>query len=283
MVRLSVVENAPAATAEAALRMLTGTPHPPGATVGKGGVNFSLFSANASSVTLRLFAWHDDTAPLASFTLDGENHRTFHFWHCFIEGAAPGMFYVFHVDGPASTADGHRFDPSKALIDPYGKGISKTLWRRQDAVGPGDNLASSLRSAIIDLEGYDWEGDVHPRTPMAETVIYEMHVGGFTRHPSAGVAAPGSFQAVIDKIPYLKALGITAVELMPVFDFDNQDERRVDGRTLGHAWRTPFSHGGRRIQRRTADGRHCSWRSLPFAISGGRRFTPRRHRFAAPP
>jgi glycogen operon protein len=213
MARLSVVENAAVAEPVAAFRMLIGTPHPPGATVGAGGVNFSLFSANASSVTLRLFARHDDTEPLASFTLDGENHRTFHFWHCFIEGAAPGMFYVFHVDGPASTDQGHRFNASKALIDPYGKGVSKTLWRRQDAVGPGDNLATSLRSAVIDLDPYDWEGDAHPRIPMAETIVYEMHVGGFTRHPTAGVAAPGSFRYGIFSITPAKVPGLSTPDV----------------------------------------------------------------------
>jgi isoamylase len=217
-------------------RMAPGTPHPPGATVLDGGVNFSLFSQNASSVTLLLFKNHDDAVPVASFELDRDNHRTFHFWHCFVGSVEPGMFYGFQVDGPPTMENGHRFNPAKVLIDPYGKGVSKTLWKRDSAIGPEGNLATSLRSAIIDLAGYDWEGDAHPRTPMAETVVYEMHVGGFTRDASSGVVSPGSFRAVIEKIPYLKKLGVTAVELLPVFDYDNTDYREVDGQTLANYW-----------------------------------------------
>jgi len=109
---------------------------------------------------------------------------------------------------------------NKVLIDPYALGNTNTLWNRADTCGPGDNLATSLRSVAIDIADYDWQGDRPLDQPMNELVIYEMHVGGFTRHPAAGVAHPGTFSAVVEKIPYLKELGITAVELLPAMEFD---------------------------------------------------------------
>ena len=216
--------------------VLTGVPHPLGATPRADGVNFSFFSENATAIELLLFARHDDTEPTQVVRLDAERHRTFHFWHCFIESIGTDYHYAIRVEGPDAPGQGHRFDASKVLLDPYGKGVSKTLWRRGDACGHGDNLATSLRTAIIDVDAYDWEDDAHPKTPMSETIVYEMHVGGFTKHGSSGVDAPGTYRAVIEKIPYLKELGITAVELMPVFDFDDTDFHMVDGNRLGNYW-----------------------------------------------
>jgi isoamylase len=216
--------------------ILEGVPHPLGARPSAEGVNFSFFSKHAEAVTLLLFGAHDDLVPVLTVDLDPENHRTFHFWHCFIRGAKAGMHYAYRVHGPDAPERGHRFDSSKVLLDPYGRGVCKSLWRRGDAVGTGDNLQTAMRSVIIDIDGYDWEGVEHPRIPMAETVIYEMHVGGFTRDPSSGVAHPGTFRGVIEKIPYLKELGVTAVELLPVFDFDQTDFRDHDGQQLYNYW-----------------------------------------------
>lgn len=213
-----------------------GEPHPLGARPVADGVNFSFFSKHAERVTLLIFSDHDDVVPLQVIELDPEQHRTFHFWHCFVAGAKPGMHYAYRVHGPDDNSQGHRFDGSKVLLDPYGRGVSKTLWQRGDACGTGDNMQTAMRSVIIDVDGYDWEGVDPPRTPMAETVIYEMHVGGFTRHPSSGVAQPGTFRALIEKIPYLKELGVTAVELLPVFDFDQTDYREVNGEKLYNYW-----------------------------------------------
>jgi glycogen operon protein len=213
-----------------------GVPHPLGARPQNDGVNFSFFSENASTVTLLMFSEHDDIVPLATFELTSECHRTFHFWHCHVEGAEVGMHYAYRVDGSAATHEGHRFDKTKVLLDPYGRGVSKTLWRRGDACGPGDNVQTAMRSVIIDIDDYDWEGDKPPATPMAESVIYEMHVGGFTLSPSSGVGHPGTFGGVIEKIEYLKQLGVTAVELLPVFDFDHTDYREHDGQKLHNYW-----------------------------------------------
>jgi glycogen operon protein len=209
-----------------------GHPHPLGATVKENGTNFVLFSQHATAVELLLFNHHDNRYPTAVIVLDPTLNKTFHFWHVFVRSVGPGMHYAFRVDGPWDPSNGHRFDPEKVLIEPYAKGNNKSLWRRADACRPGDNLTTSRRSVVIDTDDYDWEGDRPLKRPLNETVIYEMHIGGFTRSGNAGVARPGTFSAVIEKIPYLKKLGVTAVELLPVFEFDDSESRVVDGRRL---------------------------------------------------
>ena len=214
-----------------------GTPHPLGATVQPGGVNFSVFSQYASGIDLLVFDRHDAPEPAQVITLSPETNRTFHFWHVFVEGAAAGLHYAYRVDGPWAPDQGHRFNRNKVLIDPYAKGNSTALWRRGDACGDQDNLATSMRSVVIDTAAYDWGGDAPLNRPIEETIIYEMHVGGFTRSASAGVTAqPGTFRALIEKIPYLKDLGVTAVELLPLFQFDDSESREVDGRRLTNYW-----------------------------------------------
>jgi glycogen operon protein len=147
------------------------------------------------------------------------------------------MFYAFRIDGPNDPAAGHRFNPNKVLVSPYARGIDKSLWRRADAIGPHDNLATSMRCAVVDPAAYDWEGDQPLKRPMHESIIYEMHVGGLTRSPTAAVSHPGTFAAVIEKIPYLQALGITAVELLPVFDFDDSDVAiNASGEKIRNYW-----------------------------------------------
>ena len=174
--------------------------------------------------------------PLCSFRLDPARNRTFHFWHGYVRGARSGLHYAYLVDGPREPSRGLRFDPDKVLIDPYARGNHKALWRRGPACVPGDNVTTSMRSVVIDESSYDWAGDEPLRRPLAETVVYEMHVGGFTRHPSSGVTRPGTFLGLVEKIPYLKELGVTAVELLPVFDFDDAEARTVDGRRLVNYW-----------------------------------------------
>ena len=131
-------------------------------------------------------------------------------------GLEPGIHYALRVDGPWAPHEGHRFNRNKVLLDPYAKGNTNNLWDRVASCGPDDNLARSMRSVVVDTDNYDWEGDTPLRRPMSETIVYEMHVGGFTRHPNAGVKRPGTFAGIIEKIPYLKSLGVTAVELLPI-------------------------------------------------------------------
>lgn len=201
-------------------------------------MNFSAYADRATSIELLLFDDHDNVEPFQTITLDPDRHRTFHFWHVYVRGLKPGTHYAYRVDGPQDVHSfGDRYNRNKVLIDPYARGNTDTLWNRVDACGPRDNLATSMRSVVIDTAGYDWEGDRPINRPMSETVIYEMHVGGFTKSPTSGCVHPGTFAGVIEKIPYLKALGITAVELLPVFDFDQKGaERVVDGNVLTNYW-----------------------------------------------
>ena len=214
-----------------------GSAHPLGATPGPAGVNFSLFSVHATAVELLLFPSHDAALPSQTIRLDPFLNKTFHFWHVFVRGLPAGTHYAYRVDGPFDPAAGHRFNAKKVLIDPYARGNTNEVWNRAAAYGPDDNVATSMRSVVIDTSGYDWEGDQPLHHPLEETIIYEMHVRGFTQSPTSGVTHPGTFAGIIEKIPYLTALGVTAVELLPVFDFDETDVlRTVDGRPLTNFW-----------------------------------------------
>jgi glycogen operon protein len=205
-----------------------GRPHPLGATVDKEGVNFSVFSRNATAVELLLFGEHDDVQPIQVIKFEAPTNQTFFFWHVYVKGLKPGIHYAYRVDGPQDLhGKGFRFNRNKVLVDPYALGNTKALFKRDDAVGPDDNLATSMRSVVIDVHDYDWEGDQPLGRPMEDMIIYEMHVGGFTRHPSSGVKHPGTFAGVIEKIPYLKELGITAVELLPVMQYDSKEVLRM--------------------------------------------------------
>jgi glycogen operon protein len=186
-----------------------GRAHPVGARIVDGGVNFSVFSENADSVELLLFDRPTDTTPATVIPLTGDVH----FWHTFVPGVEAGATYAFRASGPAGAPFG--FDPDKALLDPYARRVVTSLWSRARAAAPGDNVAESLRATVVDAGAYDWEGDTPLNRPLDETVIYELNVGGFAR--------PGTFAGLQEKIPYLVDLGVTAVELMPVFQFDATD------------------------------------------------------------
>lgn len=206
------------------LRTHPGLPYPLGATVQANGVNFALFSKNASAVELLLFDAFDDPAPSAVIPLDPQRNRTFYYWHILVEGIGPGQIYAYRVDGPYDPPQGLRFHPKKILLDPYAQEIVYgNNWSHREACGFAENTASAMKCRVVDVSNYDWEGDRPLQRPLDETIIYEMHVGGLTRHPSSGVRHPGTFAGVIEKIPYLQSLGITAVELLPVQQFDEQD------------------------------------------------------------
>jgi isoamylase len=191
-----------------------GHAHPVGAHIADGGVNFSVFSENATSVELLLFARPTDAEPVTTVPLT----RDYHFWHAFVPGVVPGTAYAFRASGPSG--DAFRFDAEKALLDPYARSVVTSLWDRAAAARAGDNVATSLRAIVVDPATYDWEGDRPLGRPLEETIVYELHVAGFTCSPTSGVARPGTFAGLQEKIPYLVDLGITAVELLPVFQFD---------------------------------------------------------------
>jgi isoamylase len=202
-----------------------GSPYPLGATITTKGTNFSIFSSSATGVALVFFE-HPDEKASRSIKLDPVLNRTSHYWHICLPGIKAGQLYGYRVDGPDDPSAGQRFDCLKVLLDPYGVGVSVgTNYSRATASVPGDNAATSMKSVVADLSLFDWEGDRKINRPFRNTVIYEMHVAGFTRHPSSGVseARRGTYLGVIEKIPYLVALGITAVELMPVFQYDSSD------------------------------------------------------------
>ena len=194
-----------------------------GAKLVEGGVNFCLFSRHATRIQLLLYERADSPEPFQVIPLDARENRTFFFWHLMVEGLPPGVWYAWRADGPGDTsATGCRFDPEKVLLDPWARQVSDALWDRERALQPGDNGPFAMRACVVD-DGYDWEGDQSLPPSLEDAIIYEMHVGGFTRHASARVRQPGSFSAVVEKIPYLRELGITHVELMPVMAFDPQD------------------------------------------------------------
>jgi isoamylase len=219
-------------------KLESGCSHPFGAVPDKDGVNFSIFSEHATSVELLLFDRDDAPQPIQIIQLNPKFNKTFHFWHIYVRGLKAGAHYAYRVNGnPDLHRAGHRFNKNKVLLDPYARGNTNTLWQRNDALGTKDNLTTSMRSVVIDISDYDWEGDRPLNRPMSDTVIYEVHVGGFTRSPSSGCKYPGTFSAIIEKIPYLKELGITAVELLPIFDFDEKNIlREVNGKQLKDYW-----------------------------------------------
>ena len=199
---------------------------PLGATVRDGGVNFSVFSRDATGMELLLFADAEAAAPSRVITLSAAANRTQNYWHVFVPGIAPGQVYAYRAHGPFAPQHGLRFDREKVLLDPYGRAVAvPARYDRSAAQRAGDNAAFAMKSVVAKSDGYDWEGDLPLRRPFEQTIIYEVHVRGFTRHPNSGVSAEkrGTYAGLIDKIPYLKALGVTAVELLPVFQFDPQN------------------------------------------------------------
>jgi glycogen operon protein len=199
---------------------------PLGATVFPHGVNFSLFSRSASDVELLLFDREDDAQPARIIRFDPVANLTYHYWHVFVPNLQPGQLYGYRVRGPSDPANGLRFDSSKVLLDPYGRGVVVPRnYSRETASREGDNTAQAMKSVVVDPGAYDWEGDRQRCRPSARTIIYETHVRGFTRHPSSGLSEEtrGTYAGLVEKIPYLRDLGVTAVELLPVFQFDAQD------------------------------------------------------------
>ena len=208
-----------------------------GARPGPVGVNFCTFSRFAARIDLLLFDRPDAVQPFQTIELDPKVNRTFYFWHVLVEGLPQdGIYYAWRASGPCDTqTTGCRYDSSKVLLDPWCVTVDDRLWSRQSASLPGDalglpgmdsvlgdNIATAMRSLVVS-DTYDWEGDTTLYVPLKDAVIYELHLGGFTRHPSSGVRHPGTFAGFIEKIPYLQALGITHVELLPIMAFDPQD------------------------------------------------------------
>ena len=177
-------------------------------------------------------------------------------------GIVAGQAYGFRVRGPSAPERGLRFDGDKILIDPYGRGLAVPAGYHREGGGP------SMKSVVVDVSAYDWEGDRPLERPFAETVIYEAHVKGFTAHPSSGLddARRGTYAGFIEKIPYLVDLGITAVELLPVFAFDAEDAPGDRPNYWGYQPVSFFAPHGAYASRRGAQGAVDEFRDLVKAL-----------------
>lgn len=203
-----------------------GHPLPLGATLQRGGINFAVFSRHATSVTLVIFL-PGEQEPIIEFPLDPRYNRTGDVWHAFIRDLDPGIEYGYRVDGTSHPAKHlHRVDSRIVLLDPYAKALSGgSQWGHTLHLRTTHPVSRSIRSrhSLVVDDRFDWELDQPLNVHLADSIIYELHIRGFTQHPSSGVTAPGTFMGLVEKIPYLKELGITAVELMPVTEFEEND------------------------------------------------------------
>ena len=208
------------------LSVASGRPSPLGAHRVDGGTNFSVWSRTAAQVDLLLFDDVDDARPSRIIPLDPLRNKTSYFWHALVPGVEPGQVYAWRAHGTFDPTAGLRHDMSALLLDPYGVAVTvPTGYDRLAGTRPGRDPRTAMKSVVADLSVYDWEGDLPLGRPFARTVIYELHVRGFTAHPTSGVDGhlAGTYAGLVTKIPYLRSLGITAVELMPVQAFDPQD------------------------------------------------------------
>jgi isoamylase len=200
-------------------RTSRGRPLPLGSSITPDGANFALLCRHGTSVTLVILPEEGGNKPLAEIRLDPRRNRTGDHWHIRVDGLPNTFCYGWRVDGPKGPM--HRFDPTRLLLDPACPMLSGgAVWAGTCETDP---QRTSRRSLFHRGPRYDWGDDYPPLTPLEDSVIYELHVRGFTCHPTSGVQHPGTYLGLVEKIPYLKWLGVTAVELMPVFEFDECD------------------------------------------------------------
>jgi isoamylase len=205
------------------------------------GVNFVLFSRHATRVRLELYQNADDSLPTKIINLDPARNRTGDVWHVWLRGIPSGQLYGYRIEGPYEPEQGHRFNAHKLLLDPFARAIAGVEnWdfsaaRGYDSSSPLSDLsfstvdnAGTTPKCIFTNDHFDWEMDASPQHSASDTVIYETHVRGFTIHPSSGVAHPGTFIGLTEKIPYLQELGVTAIELMPVIEFNENELNRIN-------------------------------------------------------
>jgi len=212
-----------------------GVPLPLGTRTYGEGVNFAFFSRHGNRVRLEFFDQPVDATPARAINLDPVHNRTGDIWHVWVEGIRPGQLYAYRVDGPYQPWEGHRFNFHRLLLDPFATAISPLPeWdfgpaRGYDPAAPEQDLVCSqvdnavaMPKCVFTHEHFHWHDDLPPRHPWSKTVIYETHVRGFTIHPNSGVAHPGTYRGLMEKIPYLNELGVTAVELMPIHEFNDR-------------------------------------------------------------
>jgi isoamylase len=229
-----------------------GSPMSLGAHIESEGVNFAVFSRNAESMALCLFEDSGDGESSFEYRLDPRLNRTGDIWHVLVVGLGAGALYLWRADGPYLPAKGHRFNSHKALVDPYAKALSGDfIWQLDkalsyDPAAPELDLSFSkeddaafIPKCVVVSDDFDWRGDRPLNYPLRHCVIYETHVRGLTMNPSSDVPHPGSFLGVAEMIPYLKELGVTSLELLPVQEFDYLENPRKDpltGERLRNYW-----------------------------------------------
>ncbi|MGQ1927738.1 glycogen debranching protein GlgX [Ornithobacterium rhinotracheale] len=195
-----------------------------GATLEPEGVNFCIFSPRATSVELLLFDDVNDVTPTI-IDLDPVENKSYYYWHIFVPGLKENQLYGYRINGTYDPDRGYYFDASKVLVDPYAKAIVGEYDRRDATIFGKSNIKKCLKSAVINDDSFDWENDAFPNHELTSCIVYELHVAGFTKNPNSELDEKirGTYRGLIEKIPYIKDLGVTAVELMPVFAFDEQD------------------------------------------------------------
>lgn len=237
---------------EKKIEVLPGQPLPLGAHLNDCGARFALFSRHATDIWLLLFDKPEDAKPGHTIKLDPKLHRTGDIWHVELKGISEGQLYAYRVEGPDDPANGHRFNRNKLLIDPYARALTETATRDlADAHGYGRNSPNAeplfliqddnarTPKCILLNDEFDWQGDRPLNYPLRECIIYETHVRGLTMHPTANVQHPGTFEGIIEKIPYFKELGITSFELLPIQEFDEHEMNRISpltGEKLQNYW-----------------------------------------------
>jgi glycogen operon protein len=230
-----------------------GMPLPIGGTHEQGdGVCFVLFSRHATGVRLEFYQHPDDSSPVRIIDLDPIRHRTGDIWHVWVRGIAVGQLYGYRIEGPYQPEEGHRFNAHRLLLDPYARAIAGVRnWDFSAARGYDSSSrltdlsfstvdnAGTTPKCIVTHDDFNWELDSPPKHSASDTVIYETHVRGFTIHPSSGVTHPGTYAGLTEKIPHLQDLGVTAIELMPVLEFNENESQRLNpitGEKLTNYW-----------------------------------------------
>ncbi|MEO8340255.1 MAG: glycogen debranching protein GlgX, partial [Nitrospirota bacterium] len=231
------------------LGVRVGSPLPLGICSRGNGVNFALFSRHATRVRIEFFEHSEDEIPSERIDLDPTHNRTGDVWHVEVDGLQQGQLYAYRVDGPWSPAAGQRFNFSKLLLDPFAAAISRSAnWDfgkttgydpsspERDLTRSPENNAAAMPKSVFMVEPFDWADDQLPKHPWWKTIIYETHVRGFTLNPNSSARYSGTYRGLIEKLPYLKDLGITAVELMPVQEFNENRFPRQNGKPLRNYW-----------------------------------------------
>ncbi len=225
---------------ETDIQYTPGRPLPLGCSFDGSALNLAVFSRHAEQLELLLFDATTVSSPRTTFVLDPRCHRTGDIWHVRLHGLPTGLQYAWRAHGPDAPAHGHRFSPQKMLLDPCAVSLVGTdCWDFGCAGSDKPDEAAKPKCLIADVDPFDWQGDCPIGRTWSESVIYEAHVRGLTIHPSSAVRYPGTFLGVIEKIPYLQSLGITALELMPVQEFFENELTRTNpqsGERLRNYW-----------------------------------------------